>query len=249
MRSFLLVTPLIYSFCLSCTDNKLHTYLLAEGVRAKGAENKQGEISLNRAPRKLTLVVPDPEELETLADDLKLTSQSKYHRLPPLTYLRFEFENTTAIPWYIDFESAYFSEPTGKEFRPVKSDDYAARFTSAAYEHFKFAAMYAGYITRHDKDFPKDRFWFHKFAPHERIELRRGEAGFRIVPFDFIPAGVENLVFHYNIDGKSASQSRHHSARDKFHTEHGLSRDDGFETRTEYVRELKIRLATERGDR
>jgi len=218
MRIILLVAPLIYSFCLSCTDNKLHTYLLVEGVRPKGADNKQGEIVLNRAPRKLTLLVPDPEELETLADDLKLTSQSKYHRLPPLAYLRFEFENATAIPWYIDLESAYFSEATGKEFRPVKSDEYTARFTSAAYEHFKYASMYAGYITRHDSDVPKDRFWFHKFAPHERIELRRGEAGFRIVPFDFIPAGVENLVFHYNIDGK-------------------------------YVRELKFRLATERGDR
>ena len=146
---------------------------------------------------------PDSEELENLAEDLKLSAVSKYHRLPPLTFLRFDFENRTALQWKLDLMTAYFTEPGGKTYRAVTNKEYTTRFTSVAYEHFKYDAMYAAYTTRHDNVAPKESFWFEKKVPHEGIELRRGDAGFQIIPFEFIPAGVESLTFRYPIDGKN----------------------------------------------
>lgn len=197
---------LIPILCIAaCAENRLHTYMLIQtpGTPVETKGKKKGEIELSPKPLRLTMIAPEAEELENLAEDLKLTASSKYHRLPPLTFLRFEFENRTALHWKLDLSTATFTEPGGKIYRPVSSKDYAARFTSVAYEHFKYDAMYAAYITRHDNEAPKESFWFEKRAPHESVVLRRGDAGFQIVPFEFIPAGVQDLTFRYPTDEKN----------------------------------------------
>lgn len=196
--------------CVACAENRLHTYMVIQtpASAAQQAPRKKGEIELSALPLKLTMFVPDAEELENLSEDLKLSAPSKYHRLPPLTFLRFEFANQSASPWQLDLKSAYFAEPSGKRYRPVDAKDYAARFTSVAYEHFKYEAMYASYITRRNDIAPKDSFWYEKKLPGEKIEIRNGESGFQIVPFDFIPAGVESLVFHFPVDDKNTRQMK-----------------------------------------
>lgn len=191
--------------CLACAENRLHTYMVIQtpATAAQQQGKKRGEIELSPAPLKLTMFVPDAEELENLSEDLRLSAPSKYHRLPPLTFLRIEFTNKSGTPWLFDFQTAYFAEPSGKSYRPVTAKDYAQRFTSVAYEHFRYDAMYSAYITRRNDVPAKDSFWFEKKLPGEKIEIKNGESGFQIVPFEFIPAGVEELTFHFPVDGKN----------------------------------------------
>jgi hypothetical protein len=200
-----LLTCLVLIAASGCAENRLRTYMLIQNPGAETAkkDKKRGEIELFPKPLRLTMIAPEAEELENLAEDLKLAAPSKYHRLPPLTFLRFEFENHTALHWKLDLMGAYFTEPNGKTYRAVTQKDYAARFTSVAYDHFRYDAMYAGYITRHDNIAPKESFWFEKKLPQEKLEIRRGDAGFQIIPFEFIPAGVENLTFRYPVDEKN----------------------------------------------
>ena len=204
---------------LSCAENRLHTYMVVEKAQGRGTDKfaaKKGEIRLSAQPLKLSMHAPEGDDLENLADDLKLSAPSKYHRLPALTILRFDFENRTALPWKIDLSKAYFAEPGGKKYAVVGTKAYAERYTSVAYEHFKYDAMYAIYVTRRGADQPKDTFFFDQKKPDAGLALARGEAGFQILPFEFIPAGVDELVFFYPGDG-------------------------------EKMRQVKIRLTTERG--
>jgi hypothetical protein len=178
----------------------------APGAGTEKREKKHGEIELSPKPLRLTMVAPDPEDLENLAEELKMTAPSKYHRLPPLTFLRFEYENQTALNWKLALDTAYFSEPNGKTYRTLKQRDYTERFTSVAYDHFKYEAMYAAYTTKRASEVPKDSFWLEKKAPGEAVDLKRGDSGFQIMPFEFIPAGVQDLTFHYPIDEKNSKE-------------------------------------------
>ncbi len=173
------------------------------GAAAERKDKKKGEIELSPKPLRLTMIAPESEDLENLAEDLKLAAPAKYHRLPPLTFLRFEFENKTALHWKLDLAGASFTEPNGKVYKAVAAKEYAERFTSVAYDHFRYDAMYSAYITKHDNQVPKESFWFEKAPPHEAVVLRRGDAGFQIIPFEFIPAGVQDLTFRYPIDDKN----------------------------------------------
>lgn len=190
---------------IACAENRLHTYMVIQTPTsaAQQATRKKGEIELSAPPLKLTMFVPDAEELENLSEDLKLSAPSKYHRLPPLTFLRFEFTNKSATPWQLDLKTAYFAEPSGRRYHPVTGKEYSERFTSVAYEHFKYDAMYSAYITRRNDIPPKESFWYEKKLPGEKIEIRNGESGFQIIPFDFIPAGVEELTFRFPVDDKN----------------------------------------------
>lgn len=164
------------------------------------AGDKKGQIVLSPAPLLLTVIAPEPEELDELAEDLKLATVTKYHRLPPLTYLRFDFENHTALPWQLHLAKTRFAA-ANRVFGVVNADEYAKRFTSVAYEHFRYDAMYAAYITKRKDQKPKEKFWFEKKLPHEVLELAAYEAGFQILPFEFIPPGVEELTLYYTIEG------------------------------------------------
>lgn len=209
---------LILSLSVACAENRLHTYMVLENPAVRGGKTpaKKGEIRLMPAPLKLSMHAPEADDLENLADDLKLATPSKYHRLPALTLLRFDFENRTAIPWRIELAKSYFAEPSGKKYPVLPAQTYASRFTSVAYEHFQYASMYAVYITRRDQAVPAEGFWFDRRKPEEGVTLAYGEAGFQILPFEFIPAGVEDLTFFFPIEGDKMKQ-------------------------------IKIRLATERG--
>lgn len=196
-------------FLAACAENRLHTYMVVQNPPVRGGEKsalKKGEIRLSAAPLKLSMYAPDGDDLENLADDLKLAAPSKYHRLPALTILRFDFENRTALPWRLNLSKASFIEPGGKKYAVIGSKVYAERFTSVAYEHFKYDAMYAAYITRRGAETPKDSFHFDSKKPDEGVMLARGEAGFQILPFEFIPAGVEELVFQFPADGDKMRQ-------------------------------------------
>lgn len=190
-------------FFAACAENRLHTYMVVQSPPVSRGKSvpKKGEIRLSAAPLSLSMHAPEGDDLENLADDLRLTAPSKYHRLPALTILRFDFENRTALPWHLDLSKAWFAEPSGKKYNVIGSKTYSERFTSVAYEHFKYDAMYSAYITRRGAETPKDTFFFDQKKPHEGIQLARGEAGFQILPFEFIPAGVEDLVFYYPGDG------------------------------------------------
>ncbi|MFZ5628946.1 MAG: hypothetical protein ACOY5B_07440 [Spirochaetota bacterium] len=196
------IRPILLLFLLvvwSCAENRLTTYMLVQ--QGQGATQKKGQVQLSVAPLVLTVVAPNPEELEELAEDLKLATVSKYHRLPPLTYLRFEFENRSALGWQLNLGAVRFS--SGKRsFGVVKASDYTARFTSVAYEHFRYDAMYASYITKRGTGRPAENFWFTKKAPNETIEIGANEAGFQVLPFEFIPPGVEDLTMHYTLEGQ-----------------------------------------------
>lgn len=192
----LLLCPLFYC---ACAENRLTTYMLVQ--QAQASPQKKGQVQLSAAPLLLTVVAPNPEELEELAEDLKLATVSKYHRLPPLTYLRFEFENRSALGWQLNLGAVRFT--AGKRsFGVVRAADYAARFTSVAYEHFQYEAMYASYITKRSSGRPAENFWFAKRAPHETIEVGANDAGFQVLPFEFIPPGVEDLTLHYTLEGQ-----------------------------------------------
>ncbi|GAB4434944.1 MAG: hypothetical protein OHK0011_18140 [Turneriella sp.] len=175
--------------------------MLVEQAQSQGSSRKKGHVQLSPAPLMLSVFAPEPEELEELAENLKLATVSKYHRLPPLTYLRFEFENRSALVWQLNLGSIRFT--AGKRsFGVVKAADYAARFTSVAYEHFRYDAMYASYITKRGTSRPAENFWFSKKAPSETIEIGANEAGFQVLPFEFIPPGVEELTLHYTLEGQ-----------------------------------------------
>lgn len=193
----LVLCPLF--FC-QCAENRLTAYMLVQ-QQGTGSTQKKGQVQLSAAPLLLTVVVPDPEELEELAEDLKLATVSKYHRLPPLTYLRFNFENRSALGWQLNLGAVRFT--AGKRsFGVVKTADYTARFTSVAYEHFRYDAMFASYITRRGDGRPAENFWFAKRAPHEIIDLGANEAGFQVLPFEFIPPGIDELTLHYTLEGQ-----------------------------------------------
>jgi hypothetical protein len=189
----------------ACAENRLQTYIVAESG-ARPAGRGQG-IELQALPLKLVLTAPDADDLDNLAEDLKLTSASKFHRLPPLTLLRFDFENRTALPWKFDLNRVAFREAGGgRVFRVVSADDYAKRFTSVAYEHFSYEAIYACYITGRSGAKPKGDFWFDKRLPKEPVELKQGETGFQVLPFDFMGAGVERLVLEFPADENTMKQ-------------------------------------------
>lgn len=182
----------------ACAENRLTTYML---VQQAGSPAKKGQLQLSAPPLLLTVFAPEQEELEELAENLRLATVSKYHRLPPLTYLRFDFENRTSLSWKLNLGTVRFT--AGKRsFGVVSAEEYAARFTSVAYKHFQYEAMYASYITRRSSMRPAENFWFVKRAPHETIEVGANEAGFQVLPFEFIPPGVENLTLHYTPDGQ-----------------------------------------------
>lgn len=196
------------AFCAAlsaCAENRLHTYLVAEAAansRARG----QG-IELHATPLKLVLNAPDADDLDNLAEDLKLTSASKFHRLPPLTLLRFDFENLTALPWKFNLNRAQFREiGSNRVFRVISEKDYSNRFTSVAYEHFSYAAMYACYITTRGKEKPVGDFWLKKLAPDAGVHLDQNEGGFQVLPFEFMGAGVGRLVLEYPVDENSLKQ-------------------------------------------
>lgn len=197
-------------FFAACAENRLHTYMVVQAPLAGRGKSvpKKGEIRLSAAPLLLSMYAPEGDDLENLADDLKLATPSKYHRLPALTILRFDFENRTALPWRIDLSKASFVEPGGKKYAVIGSKAYTERFTSVAYEHFKYDAMYAAYVTRRGAEVPKDSFYFDSKKPDEGVVLARGEAGFQILPFEFIPAGVDELAFFYPDDGGKMRQIR-----------------------------------------
>jgi len=196
-------------FTIGCAENKLRTYMVVQtSIAPEKQDKKKGEIQLSPTPLLLTMTSPDADDLENLAEDLKLSSPQKYHRLPPLTFLRFDFENKTALPWKLNLMQCYFSDPKGRSFRPLGSRDYADRYTSVAYEHFRYDAMYAAYITKHGKEVPKESFWFEKQAPGEAIELKRDDSGFQVIPFEFIPAGTEDLILHYPAEDTGLRQMR-----------------------------------------
>lgn len=161
--------------------------------------DRRGQIVLSPAPLLLTVITPEPEELDELAEDLKLSTVTKYHRLPPLTYLRFDFENRTALPWQLHLTKTRFVAGN-RVFGVVSADEYGKRFTSISYEHFRYDAIYAAYITKRRGQKPEDKFWFEKKLPHEVIEVGSQEAGFQILPFEFIPPGIEELTLHYTIE-------------------------------------------------
>ncbi|MFO1525530.1 MAG: hypothetical protein U1F16_06090 [Turneriella sp.] len=188
---------------IACAENRLHTYMIVQNPVARQAKKppRRGEIELSRKPLYLAMHAPDADDLDNLAEDLKLTSVTKYHRLPPLTLLRFDFENRTALPWRLDLRSAYFADQSGKKYPVLSADEYAKRFTSVSYEHFRYDAMYAAYITARAGTAPKDAFWFDKKKPDDALEVGYEEGGFQIVPFEFIPAGTEELTFYYNVEG------------------------------------------------
>jgi hypothetical protein len=192
-----LICPLLLCYC---SENRLTTYMLVQQAGGALAKDKRGKVQLSAAPLLLTVVAPDAEELEELAEDLRLATVSKYHRLPPLTYLRFDFENRTALLWQLNLGTVRFTAGNRK-FGVVKADNYAVRFTSVAYEHFRYDAMFASYITRRGTSRPKENFWFVKKAPHETIEVGANEAGFQVLPFEFIPPGIEELTMHYSLEG------------------------------------------------
>lgn len=203
LRIFTPVLPALVFLLFACAENKLVTYMVVQtGTGQDSAAKKRGQIRLSEPPLLLTMVAPEADELDELAEDLKLSGVSKYHRLPPLTYLRFDFENKTAIPWQLNLNAVYFSAGD-RSFRVVKSAEYENRFTSVAYEHFRYDAMYASYITRRNNTAARDSFWFDKKAPHEIVEVKPGESGFQVLPFEFIPPGVENMTLHISTDGRS----------------------------------------------
>ncbi len=189
----------------ACAENRLHTYIVTEAASGSGSRG-QG-IELHAAPLKLVLTAPDADDLDNLAEDLKLTSTSKYHRLPPLTLLRFDFENKTALPWKFDLARARFREVgSDRVYRVVSAKEYRSRFTSVAYEHFQYDAIYASYITVRGNAKPKGDFWFEKKPPGEVVELRQGEAGFQVLPFEFMGAGVDRLVLEFPVDENTVKQ-------------------------------------------
>lgn len=190
----------------ACAENRLHTYIMAEATVKSGDRAKGIELSI--APLKLVMTAPDADDLETLAEDLKLTAPSKFHRLPPLTLLRFDMENQTALPWRLKLNQVFFREigGRGRTFRVVTPDAYAKYFTSVAYEHFRYEEMYSSYVTHRAGETPKTDFWFEKRAPADTLELKQGEAGFQILPFEFMGAGVERLVLQYPIDEKKIKE-------------------------------------------
>ncbi len=190
----------------ACAENRLHTFIVADSSAKSGARGKG--IELLAAPLKLVLTAPDAEELEALAEDLKLASPAKFHRLPPLTLLRFDMENNTALPWKLKLSQAVFREPGvgGRTFRVVSAETYAQRFTSVAYEHFRYEEMYSSYITRRGAEIPKGDFSFEKRAPGEPIEIKQGEAAFQVLPFEFMGAGIEKLVLQYPTDENKTNQ-------------------------------------------
>jgi len=203
MRPLLLLLTL---FCAhACVENRLTTYMLVQqagpGVGAETNE-KKGRLRLSQTPRELSVFAPDAEALEELAEDLKLITASKYHRLPPLTFLRFEFENRSEQVWKLHLSTVRFTAGD-RAFGVVTAEDYAKRFTSVAYQYFRYDAMYASYITRRGDNKPRGEFWFEKKAPHEVVEVAPSEAGFQVLPFEFIPPGVEELVMHFTLEGQA----------------------------------------------
>jgi hypothetical protein len=170
------------------------------GTGSSGPDKKKGVITLSPLPSRLVISSPDPEDLDSLADELKLTSPSKYHRLPPLTFLRFEFENASSAPWKLHLLKSGFTDSAGNTYLPLTAKDYTEQFTSVAYEHFRYDSMYASYITHRDGVASKGTSWYTKSAPEQTTLIRPKEAGYQIVPFRYIPAGVRSLVFKYPVD-------------------------------------------------
>ncbi len=201
-RGMLLILLLCPLFFGHCAENRLSTYMLVQQAQVKGGTQKKGQVQLSAAPLLLSMIAPTPDELEELADDLKLSTVSKYHRLPPLTYLRFDFENRSALSWQLNLGAVRFTVGQ-RTFGVVRAPEYAARFTSVAYEHFRYDAMFASYITRRGSARPAENFWFVKRAPHEVIEIGAHEAGFQVLPFEFIPPGVDELELHYTVEGQA----------------------------------------------
>lgn len=191
----LVLVFLAYMLAVHCAENRLHTYMM---VQAK-TNKKKGEIELSTAPQRLMMLVPDGEELEELAENLRLASASKYYRLPPLTYVKFEFENLSGSPWRLNFRDSYFETTVGTKFKVVDSKEYSLRFTSVVYDYFRYDAMYAGYITKREGQLPKESFWYEKKLLNEDLLVKPKESGFQIVPVDFLPAGIEDLTFYFPV--------------------------------------------------
>lgn len=199
----LCLIPLLLCFCV---ENRLTTYLLVQtenkSFRAKAGKE---QIELSAPPLSLKLRIPTTEELEELSEELKQAPASKHYRLPPLTFLRFDFENRSAQPWRLGLSSTYFRSQN-QVYGVITEAEYNRLFTSVAYANFRYEATFAAYITRSDGERPPENFWFRKYAPHETIEVKPGEAGFQILPFAFIPSGVEELVLYYRLESNSSKE-------------------------------------------
>lgn len=201
-------TPRIFLFAFlifwfaQCTSNDLVTSLVLKNPQQNRKGSPVGTFSLSDLPHRLSLSLPTNENIDELSEELKLSSNAKYSRLPPLTYLRFDFENTNSSVWDLDLNAVYFTAGD-KTFSVIQKNEYRERYTSVAYSRFPYDTIFAPYITLRQKKPPKDKFWFTKGKPNEPMAVGSEESGFQILPMEFIPLEVEDITLHYPGENKT----------------------------------------------
>lgn len=200
--------PRIFLFTLlilqinQCTSNDLVTSLVLKNPQQNRKGVPEGVFRLSDAPRELSLSLPTNESIDELSEELKLSSVSKYSRLPPLMYLRFDFENTKSNVWDLDLNAVYFTAGE-KTFNVIQKKEYRERYTSVAYSRFPYDTIFAPYITLRKKTPPKDKFWFTKGKPNKPMAVGAEESGFQILPIEFIPLEIEDITLHYPGENKT----------------------------------------------
>ncbi|HRP68800.1 MAG TPA: hypothetical protein PLY93_04655 [Turneriella sp.] len=175
---------------------------------------KDSGIILRDAPQLLTLSFPDAAQMEALAEDLKMGQASRMSRLPPVSFVRFDFENKTSTAWRLELTPVFFTDAQGRKYTAYTEEKYNAHFTSVAYEHYKYAKLYAAQILRRGQATPKDTLALRTYLPGVAVDVETQEAGFQVLPFTFIPAGVEELTLYY-LNPKNEAKSVKIGLKDK----------------------------------
>jgi len=196
---------LLFALLFSCAENQLQTRVYTIGENGLLLPAEKGEVILSKEPQLLKLSFPDSSSLENTAELYKLKPATKSTRLPPLTFVQFDFSNNGLTAWNINPSQIIFQDTHGRKFKAVSEKKYNERFTSVAYNRYEYKVFYASQITKRGKETPKDSFAFQSFSPFETISLQDGEAGSQILPFDFIPEGTESLTVIW-ADGKDAKK-------------------------------------------
>ncbi|RME89008.1 MAG: hypothetical protein D6767_09215, partial [Candidatus Hydrogenedentota bacterium] len=146
------------------------------------------------------------DEMDILAEKLKLYPEQRYYRLPGLTYIRFTAFNDSRKSYRMDLWNSYFENDVGQKFPAISVQEYKQTFTSVAYRRFPPDDMFAFYITKEGKQEAGKKIYLNKYPAGKPIDLPPQSRGFQIIPYKKISSSARKYRWIYKPSAEESSE-------------------------------------------